>query len=293
MVDRDEWPALPLSAWRETRDTLHMYTQIVGKIRLALAPLEREWANVPLYLTPRGFTTSAMPYGEQLLQIDFDFVRHAIDITSSDGRARSIALLPARCVADIYAEIMAALAALDVHVKIWPMAVEVANPTRCDEDRVHASYDPEYVQRFCQALARIGSVFIEYRAPYRRRHTLVQFFWGSFDLAYGRFSGGDADPPPNADPMMRIAMDAQEIAAGFWPGDDRFPEPAFYCYAYPKPNGIEQAAIRPSAATWHAGLGEFVLRYDDVRNAPSPRAALLEFLTSTYDAASKLAGWDR
>ena len=292
MADQSEWPALPLSAWRETRDTLHMYTQIVGKVRLALAPLEREWANVPLYLTARGFTTSAMPYGEQFVQIDFDFVRHAIDVASSDGRSRSIALLPARCVADIYAEIMSALAALGMRVKIWPMTVEVANPTRCDEDRVHASYDPEYVQRFSQALVRIGSAFIEHRAPYRRRHTPVQFFWGSFDLAYARYSGRDADPPPNADGMMRTAMDAQEIAAGFWPGDDRFPEPAFYSYAYPKPAGIEQATIRPAAAGWHAGLGEFVLRYDDVRTAPSPRAALLDFLTSTYETASALAGWD-
>jgi hypothetical protein len=291
MEDSGEWPALPLSAWRETRDTLHMYTQIVGKVRLALAPLERAWANVPLYVTPRGLTTSAMPYGDRLTQIDFDFVRHAIDITSSDGRSRSVSLLPALCVADVYAEIMGALAALDVRVKIWPMAVEVANPMRCDEDRVHASYDPEFVQRFSQVLARIDSVFMEYRAPYRGRHTALDFFWGSFDLAYARFSGRDADPPPNADKMMRIAMDAQEIAAGFWPGDDRLPEPAFYCYAYPKPDGIEQAQILPAGAGWHAGLGEFVLRYDDVRSAPSPRAALLDFLTSTYDAAAKLAGW--
>jgi hypothetical protein len=293
MVDRGEWPALPLSAWRETRDTLHMYTQIVGKIRLALAPLERGWANVPLYLTPRGLTTSAMPYGERLVQIDFDFAGHAIDITVSDGGARSIALLPARCVADIYAAIMDALAALGVPVKIWPVTVEVPNPTRCDQDRVHASYDPEYVQRFRQALACIGSAFIEYRAPFRGRHTLLQFFWGTFDLAYVRFSGRDVDPPPNADRIMRIGGDAEEIAAGFWPGDDRFPEPAFYSYAYPKPEGIEQAAIRPAPAAWHADLGEFVLRYDDVRKAPSPRAALLDFLASTYDAASKAAGWDR
>jgi hypothetical protein len=292
MVDRDEWPALPLAAWRETRDTLHMYTQIVGKIRLALAPLEREWANVPLYLTPRGFTTSAMPDGERMLQIDFDFVRHAIDVTASDGHSGSIALLPARCVADVYAEIMDVLAALGVRVKIWPMAVEVPNPTRCDEDRLHASYDPQYVQRFHRALVRIGSAFMEYRAPYRGRHTAVVFFWGSFDLAYARYSGRDADPPPNADAMTRIAMDAQEVAAGFWPGDDRFPEPAFYCYAFPKPAGIEQATIGPASAGWHAGLGEFVLRYDDVRAAASPRAALLEFLTTTYDAATKLAALD-
>jgi hypothetical protein len=284
---------LPLAAWRETRDTLHMYTQIVGKVRLALAPLERNWANVALYVTARGLTTSAMPYGERFVQIDFDFVEHTIAIAESGGGARSIALLPARCVADIYAEIMGALDALGVPVKIWPVTVEVPNPTRCDEDRVHDSYDPEYVRRFHRALVCMGTVFTEHRAPYRGRHTPIDFFWGSFDLAYARFSGRDADPPPNGDRMMRIAMDAQEIAAGFWPGDDRFPEPAFYCYAYPKPDGIEQTAIHPAPATWNAALGEFVLRYDDVRSAPSPRAALLDFLTSTYDASMKLAGWSR
>jgi hypothetical protein len=288
-----DWPALPLAAWRETRDTLHMYTQIVGKIKLGLMPLERGWANVALFLTPRGFTTGAMPYGERMVQIDFDFVAHTIELTTSDGGARSIALLPARCVADIYAAIMAALGALGVTVTIWPMTVEVPNPTRCDEDREHGSYDPEYVERFRRAMACIGTAFIEHRAPFRGRHTPLQFFWGTFDLAYVRFSGRDADPPPNADRMMRIAMDAQEIAAGFWPGDDRFPEPAFYAYAYPKPAGLEAAAIRPATAGWNASLGEFVLGYDDVRNAPSPRAALLDFLAAAYDAAATRANWDR
>jgi hypothetical protein len=293
MADSGDWPALPLAAWRETRDTLHMYTQIVGKIKLGLMPLERGWANVPLFLTPRGFTTGAMPYGERMVQIDFDFVAHTIELTTSDGGARSIALLPARCVADIYAAIMAALGALGVTVTIWPMTVEVPNPTRCDEDREHGSYDPEYVERFRRAMASIGTAFIEHRAPFRGRHSPLQFFWGTFDLAYVRFSGRDADPPPNADRMMRIAMDAQEIAAGFWPGDDRFPEPAFYAYAYPKPLGLEAATIQPAAAGWNASLGEFVLRYDDVRSAPSPRAALLDFLAATYDAAATRANWDR
>ena len=201
-----DWPALPLAAWRETRDTLHMYTQIVGKIKLGLMPLERGWANVALFLTPRGFTTGAMPYGERMVQIDFDFVAHTIELTTSDGGARSIALLPARCVADIYVAIMAALGALGVTLTIWPMTVEVPNPTRCDEDRVHESYDPEYVERFRRAMACIGTAFIEHRAPFRGRHTPLQFFWGTFDLAYVRFSGRDADPPPNADRMMRIAM---------------------------------------------------------------------------------------
>jgi hypothetical protein len=270
-----------------------MYAQMVGKVRLALMPLERGWNNVPFYLTARGLTTGAMPSDGGVTQIDFDFHRHAIEIVRSDGRMRSIALVPPRCVADVYAEFVDALRALDIAVTLWPMAVEVANPVRLDTDREHASYAAADVERFFDALARIGAVFTEHRAAYRARHTPVQLFWGSFDLAYVRFSGRDAAPPPNADPILRVAMDAEEIAAGFWPGDERFPEAAFYCYAYPKPAGIESAVIRPSAAGWNAQLGEWVLRYDDVRTAASPRAALLEFLGSTYDAAAALAGWDR
>ncbi len=176
MADQGEWPALPLSAWKDTRDTLHLYTQIVGKVRLALTPVERERANVPFYLTPRGLTTSGIPQDDLLLQIDFDFVRHAIDITTSDGRGQSIPLVPARCVADIYAALMAALSALDIHVKIWPKSVEVANPTFWTEDRMHDSYDPEYAHRFWQVLVRVGSAFMEHRASFRGRHTPVHFF---------------------------------------------------------------------------------------------------------------------
>jgi len=295
MVDSEKatrWPQLPLSAWRDTRDTLHMYTQIVGKIRLALAPFERGWANVPFYVTARGFTTSAMPYGERLLEIEFDFVRHELVFAASDGRITSVPLAPARSVADIYAEVMAALRALDVQVKIWPVAVEVPSPLRCDEDRVHTSYDPEYAHRFWQILVRIVSVFVEYRAPFPGRHTPVQFFWGTFDLAYVRFSGRPAEPPPQSDNITRRAMDAQEIAAGFWTGDDRFPEAAFYCYAYPKPAGLEQVPVQPTAAFWSETLGEFLLSYEEVRRAPSAREAILEFLASSYDACATLAGWD-
>jgi hypothetical protein len=293
MTASDQWPALPYAVWRGTRDTLHLYTQIVGKIRLSLAPFERNWNNVPFYLTARGLTTGPMPSGDGVVQIDFDFTRHAIDLVRSDGRARSIALVPARCVADVYAEVIEALRALGVDAKIWPVAVEIGKPIRLDADRAHASYDPDEVQGFFRALVRIATVFGEHRAMYRGKHTPLHFWWGSFDLSYVRYSGRDADPPPNADSITRLAMDAEEISAGFWPGDERFPEAAFYCYAYPKPDGIETTAIRPAAAGWNAGLGEWVLRYDDVRAAASPQAVLREFLASCYDTAARRMGWDR
>jgi len=265
----------------------------MGKIRLALTPVEREWQNVPLYVTARGLTTSAIPYDERMLQLDLDCIAHVLDISVSNGQTRSIPLIPTLCVADFYERVMAALTELGIHVKIWPMPVEVPNPIRCTDDRVHATYDPRAVNRFWTVLVRIATVFSEYRASFRGRHTPVQFFWGSFDLAYARFSGQPAGAPPNADRMTRIAMDAQEISAGFWPGDQRYPEPAVYCYAYPKPTGIESSKIRPAAAFWSDQLGEFLLPYEDIRSAPSPREALLDFLISTYDAGTKLAGWDR
>jgi len=293
MNSGDGWPELPYAAWRDTRDTLHLYTQIVGKIRLALAPFERSWNNVPFFLTAHGLTTGPMPVGDGVAQIDFDFLRHAIDFARSDGRAHSIALLPPRSVADIYAEVKHAMRALEIEAKIWPVAVEIGKPIRLDADRAHASYDPHAVQRFFRVLAGIATVFGEHRAVYRGKHTPLHFWWGSFDLSYVRYSGRDADPPPNADSIMRLAMDAEEISAGFWPGDERFPEAAFYCYAYPKPDGIETTVIRPPAAGWNAALGEWVLRYDDVRAASSPHAALREFLTSCYDTAARRMGWDR
>lgn len=293
MSDEREWPALPKSAWADTCDTMHMYTQIMGKIRLARTPVEREWANVPLYLTARGLTTSAIPYEERMLQLDLDCISHALEIRVSDGQVRSIALIPALCVADFYDQVMTALTALGITVRIWPMPVEVANPIRCSDDRVHASYDPEYAHRFWTILVRIGGVFAAHRASFRGRHTPVQFFWGTFDLSYVRFSGRAAEPPPNADPIRAVAMDAEEISVGFWPGDDRFPEPALFCYAYPKPEGFERAAIRPEAAFWSSEMGEFVLPYEDIRNAPSPRSAILDFLDSAYDAGATLGRWDR
>jgi hypothetical protein len=285
-----DWPALPLSGWRETCDTLHMCAQIAGKIRLALAPPEPEWAHVPLYVYPRGLTTSAIPFQERAFQIDFDLVGHAIEITVSDGQARSIPLT-SRSVSEFYRELMDALHAMQIDVHVWPMPVEVPNPIRFDKDTVHASYDPEAANRFFRILVQVDSAMKEHRAPFRRRHTPVQFFWGSFDLAYARFSGRPATPPHD-DIITRLGMDAEEVCAGFWPGDDRFPEPAFWCYAFPKPPGSEKLTIGPSAAFWSDAMGEFVLRYEDVRSAESPENALREFFTSTFEAFSSLAKWD-
>lgn len=286
-MDDSAWPELPLAAWRDTCDTVHMYSQIVGKIRLALAYPEPQWAHVALYVTARGLTSGTIPYGERVFQIDFDFVAHQLHVLTGEGEARSIPLEP-RSVRDFHHLLMEALRSLDIQVKIWNMPVEIPSPIRFTDDTTHASYDPEYVARFLRVLTQADQALKEYRAPFRGRHTLVQFFWGTFDLAYARFSGRPATPPSH-DVIMRNAMDAEEVCAGFWPGDDRFPEPAFWCYAYPKPEGLEKAAIRPAAAEWNATMGEFILRYADVRKAASPRDALREFFTSAYDAWASLA----
>jgi hypothetical protein len=290
--DANAWPELSLAAWADTRATLHMYTQILGKIRLALTPREPQWANVPLVITARGLTTGAMVCGDRTFTIDLDLVSHTLDIVVSNGEHSSIPLIPMLCVADFYSQVQAALATLGLQATIWPMPVEIPEPIRFTHDREHAPYDPEYASRFFRALATIATVFAEHRAPFRHKHTPLQFFWGSFDLAYVRYSGKQLEPMANADFITRIAMDAEEISAGFWPGDDRFPEPAFYCYAFPKPAGIEQAPVAPQAAHWHDKLGEFILRYDDVRTSRDPRATLLEFLSSTYAVSAKLAGWE-
>ncbi len=291
-ASHSRWPELPLDAWRKTCDTLHMYSQIVGKIRLALAPPEPEWAHVSLYVTSRGLTTSPMPLADRTFQIDFDFIAHKLDVNVTDGQTRSLNLEP-RSVADFYQALMGTLGELGIDVAIKTMPQEVPSPIPFPEDRVHTSYDPPYVNRFWQILVRADAIFKEHRAPFRGRHTLVQFFWGTFDLAYARFSGRTAEPPPNANLIMRNSMDAQEICAGFWAGDDRFPEPAFWCYAYPQLEGLERAAISPSASFWSPEMGLFVLRYEDARRSKSPGAAVREFLSSTYDACATLASWDR
>ncbi len=288
-MNDEAWPALPLAQWRDTCDTLHMCVQMAGKVRLALAPSEPQWAHVALYVTPLGLTTGPVPYRERTFQIDFDFVEHFVAIVTSDGRSRRLALQP-RSVAAFYRWFVQALTELDIHVHFWRMPVEVPDPIPFDEDERHAAYDADAANRFHRVLLQADTAMKRYRAPFRRRHSLVQFFFGSFDLAYARFSGRPATPP-SGDVIMARAMDAEEICAGFWPGDARFPEPAFWCYAYPKPAGAERASIAPAAAFWSDALGEFVLRYDDVRRSDAPETALSEFFASTFDRLSALSRW--
>jgi len=292
VVTSQAWPELPLAAWQASKDTLQLYTQIVGKIRLALAPPEPQWAHVTLYVTARGLTTSPMPYRDKTIQMDFDFVAHKFIIDVSDGGSLSLDLRP-RSVADFYADVFALLEELGVVVHVNPIPQEIPDPISFEKDTIHSAYDPEYVHRFWQVLATVDTVFKRHRAPFNGRHTPVHFFWGSFDLAYTRYCGRPATPPPGSNRMMRLSMDAEELYAGFWPGDARLPEPAFGVYIYPKPDGLEAAKIAPSAAAWNADIGLFVLRYDDVRRSSSPADMVLEFLASTYTGCATMAAWDR
>lgn len=286
------WPPLPLAEWEPTRATLHMWTQIAGKVRLALAPRVNHWWSVVLYVNSRGLTTSAIPYGERALEIQFDFLKHVLEIKVSDGSLRTLALAP-RSVADFYREFMDALGSLGMRVKIWPMPVEIPSPIRFDEDRIHNSYDPAHAQRFWRALVCVNSVFNEFRARFIGKSSPVHFFWGSFDLAVTRFSGRRAPERPGADKMTREAYSHEVISVGFWPGNEGVIDAAFYAYAAPEPPGFSTAAIRPAAAFYDKKMSEFFLSYEEVRRSANPRATLLDFAQSTYDAGASLGHWDR
>jgi hypothetical protein len=284
-------PELTLETWQPTKDTLQLYTQVVGKIRLLLAPPEPQWAHVTFYVTSRGLTTGPMPYRDRALQIDFDFILHTLIITTSDGGRQSLDLGP-RTVADFYNDVFALLEELKIVIDINPIPQEVPTPISFEKDTIHASYDRDFVGRFWQILVFSDSVLKKHRAPFQGRHTPVHFFWGGFDLAYTRYSGRPATPPPDSPWLMRTSMDAEEIYAGFWLGDARFPEPAFGAYIYPKPEGLESFASRPAAASWNEKIGLFLLRYDDVRTSSSPADMLLEYFSSTYQACAFCARWD-
>ena len=286
----DEWPALPYGEWRDTRDTLHMYTQVVGKIRLALSPFEPQWANVPLYVTARGLTTSPVPSGLRAFDIEFDLVDHRLVLRSSDGGVEQFRLRP-RAVSDFFADVMAALARLGVDVTISPGPSEVPDPIPFAEDRTHQSYEPEQANRFFRVLSAVDVVLKEHRSRFNGKAPPVHFFWGSFDLVGARFSGRSATPPPGADTIARYGGDAEQICGGFWPGHAGFPSAAFFAYGYPKPGGIEDAPIKPAGAAWDAEIGEFVFPYEAMRATPDPRRALLDFLESTYDACAQRLGW--
>lgn len=287
-----DWPVLLFAEWEGTCDTLHMWTQIVGKTRLTLAPLENHWWNVPLYVTPRGLTTSAIPYGASAFAVDFDFVEHKLWLRTSDGRQHSMGLHP-RSVADFYSEYMASLRGLGIEVSIHRTPVEFDDTTPFDKDQHHASYDTKYVERFHRILINCERTFKQFRAGFLGKCSPVHFFWGSFDLAVTRFSGRAAPQREGVDPVTREAYSHEVTSCGFWPGDRRFKEAAFYAYSAPSPPGLDAEPVRPAAAYWDKQLGEFILKYSDVRTAPAPDQEILDFCQSTYEAGAKLAHWDR
>ncbi|HZL27716.1 MAG TPA: DUF5996 family protein [Acidobacteriaceae bacterium] len=286
------WPELKWAAWSETADTLHMWTQIVGKTRLALSPLQAHWWNVPLYVSARGLSTAAMPYGDEMLEVEFDFVSHDLRYMLSSGAMLSTPLR-AQSVAEFYSEYRRSLAALGVAVQIDSLPCELKTPIRFEEDTQHAAYDAEAAHRFWRVLVRADRIFQEFSKGFIGKVSPVHFFWGSFDLAVTRFSGRRAPERPELDAIMREAYSHEVISAGFWPGNGGFGEAAFYCYAAPAPAGLAEAKVRPAAASYNATLGEFILKYDDLRAESDPDGALREFLESTYQAAANLAVWDR
>ncbi|HWG59681.1 MAG TPA: DUF5996 family protein [Candidatus Acidoferrales bacterium] len=286
------WPSLPLESWKDTYATLHMWTQMVGKVRLALTPLVNHWWNVPLYVSARGLTTSPMPYQDRMIEIWFDFIQHRLVLQSSNGLTRTLPLRPIS-VADFYGEFQELLRSANVHADMWKMPVEIPNPIAFDQDRVHASYQSEYAERFWHILLEVDRVLQEFRSRFIGKCSPVHFFWGSFDLAVTRFSGRRAPEKPGADAITREAYSHEVSSVGFWPGGGDVPGAAFYSYMAPEPTGFREARARPDSAFYQQKLGEFILMYDDVQRAASPRAALLDFCESTYAAGANLGHWDR
>lgn len=293
--DQDLLPALPFDSWKDTLATLHMWTQVVGKVRLKLCPLVNHWWNVPFYLTARGMTSSAMPYPEGIpgsLEVQFDFIDHKVSLETSEGRVVTIALAP-QSVAEFYKKFMAGLSGLGVVAQIWTTPCEISDPTPFEKDHTHAAYDREAVNKFWRILVWVDQVFKEFRAGFLGKVSPVHFFWGSFDLAVTRFSGRKAPERPGADSITREAYSHEVSSAGFWPGGGDINGPAFYSYAAPEPAGFAEHRVRPQAAFYHPQMKEFLLMYDNVRTAASPKTALMEFLQSTYEAAADNGKWDR
>ena len=289
---QDVWPELRWEDWSATADTLHMWTQIIGKTRLALSPLQAHWWNVPLYVSARGLSTAAMPYGSEFLEIEFDFVSHELHFRLSTGASTSTPLR-AQTVADFYAEYLKTLSNLGVHVALYATPVELTHPIPFAQDVQHASYDPAAAHRFWRILVQADQVFQKFSSGFIGKVSPVHFFWGSFDLAVTRFSGRPAPPRDGADPITREAYSHEVISAGFWPGNGGYGKAAFYCYAAPSPPGLDASTIQPPQAFFDNTLGEFILPYEDMRRSPSPADALMAFLQSTYDRAAGLAAWDR
>jgi hypothetical protein len=290
-VNEKQWPALPYDAWKDTYATLHMWTQVVGKVALALAPpLNHGWA-IAMHVTARGLATRTLPHGDRSLTIEFDFVDHQLVVRTSAGVQRMLPLEP-RSVADFYAAVMTILRELSVPVTIWPMPVEVPSPIRFDQDTVHHSYDREYAARVWRILVQVDRIFTESRCDFLGKCSPTHFFWGGFDLAVTRFSGRAA-PPREGPAFMRDAYSHEVISHGFWPGSGLVLEPAFYAYAVPEPAGLKEARVQPAAAYYHREMGEFILPYEAVRTAADPEKEIRAFVETTYAQAATLAGWDR
>ena len=296
-VASSDWPSLPLGEWQATRDTLQLWSQVVGKIRLALAPMVNHWWQVPFYVSARGLTTSAMPFQGGAVEITFDFLDHVLRVETSGGTTATVALRP-RTVADFYREVMSAMRRVGVEVRIWPRPVEIPDVIQFDEDTTHSSYDADAAQRFWRLLVQVDRVLHRFRGRFLGKCSPVHFWWGGFDMSCTRFSGRKGPPHPGgipnlADWVTREAYSHECISAGWWPGGDPVPESTFYAYAYPVPDGCQNAVVFPEAATFHPQLREWILPYEAVRTAADPDTALLAFLQSTYEAAAELCGWDR
>ncbi|MEW6768291.1 MAG: DUF5996 family protein [Pseudomonadota bacterium] len=296
-TDDHAWPELPFAQWQDTCATLHMWTQVVGKIRLALAPMVNHWWQVPLYVTSTGLTTSPIPYSSISFQIDFDFCRHVLTFATSDQRRAEFALAPMP-VSEFYDRVMQILRDLGIGVNIWTVPVEVADAIPFEQDRQHKSYDADAAHRFWLALVHADRAMKRFRAPFIGKVSPVHFFWGSFDLAVTRFSGRTAPPHPGGMPNLGdwVAVEAysHEVSScGFWPGNGGYGNAAFYSYAYPEPKGFADAPLRPRQAVFDPDLREFILDYDAVRASDLPDRMLLEFFQSTYEAAANCASWDR
>ena len=293
-MTNESWPELKFSEWQDTYATLHMWTQVIGKIRLKQTPLVNHWWNVPLYVSARGLTTSPMSYDERIFEIEFDFIDHVLVIKGSDGAEKRLPLRP-QSVAAFYAEVMAALRELDLAVEIWTVPVEIPNPIRFEEDHQHASYDADYANRFWRALVKIDEVLKEFRARFIGKVSPVHFFWGSFEMAVTRFSGKVAPERPGADLITREAYSHEVISHGFWPGNKDM-EAAFYSYTAPEPPGLAEATVVPASTFYSKDQKEFFLLYEKVikpDSSGSPEKTLMDFLQSTYEAGADLAHWDR
>jgi hypothetical protein len=285
------WPELPYEAWVETLDTLHMVLQILGKVRVALSPKEPEWAHVALYVSARGITTGPVPSPAGLFEVEADLRAHEVAIRTAAGDAARVELR-ARPVAEFWVEFVDALRSVGVDTELSPMPQEVPDPIPFPDDTTHHVYDGDAATRFWRVLTLMEPVFEAYRAAFQGKVSRVQFFWGGVDLAVTRFSGEPCTPPTGAGMLDRVTYDYEQMSVGWWPGNASFPHAAFYAYAYPKPEGIEAAQLLSPGATWNTELGEFILPYDDVRTAPSPEAAIRQFLDTAYDACASRSGWD-